>query len=210
MQWYVCLIAIAAAVFLGRITVELVSRPLRTMLRLRRATLERMFSFQHLPLPRSREFAVSSREIHDYNQAVRNMREAQRTFSDLGAQMLALCESEPTIRSLIAFFGLDMELVGRELINLSEVYSGARTDSTELRHAIEEAFQAVRTALAATGRPSGDDLTKIRLEPMYLSKAGYWRNRTGPLGQPPRVSRQIRRSSHRFRQPPTEQTAAFS
>ena len=191
MQWYFYLIAIPAAAFMGHVALELVGRPLRTAFRLRRKALERMLSFRGISLPKPRELAISSREIREYDQAVRNVREAQRTFSDLGAQLLALGESEPTIRILMALFGLDIALAGHELINLSEVYATAKTDSDELRHAIEKALHATSTALAVSGRLSDNGLIKIRLEPMYLRDAVYPRKRKRPLRQQRMVSRRV-------------------
>lgn len=183
MLWYVYLIAIPAAAFLGQVAVEFVSRPIRTVFRLRRKALERMLAFRNISLPRSRDLAISSREIREYDQAVRNVRDAQRTFSDLGARLLALGESEPTIRILMALFGLDMVLAGHELIHLSEIYATAKTDSDDLRRAIEEAHDATGAALAATRRLSGNNLIKIRLEPMYPREAAHSRKRKRPLRQ---------------------------
>lgn len=173
MQWYVYLITISATAFLGQIAVELVSRPIRAVFCLRREALERMLYFGNRSLPKSRELAISSRDIREYDQAVRNVREAERTFSDLGTQLLALSESEPAIRILMAFFGLDIALAGRRLIGLSEVYAMAKTDSGELRREIKKAFRATSTALAASRLLSRDDLTKIRLEPIRLQGAAY-------------------------------------
>lgn len=191
MLWYVYLITIPAAAFLTQVAVELVSRPIRTAFRLRHKALERMLAFRNMSLPRSRELAISSREIREYDQAVRNVREAQRTFGDLGAQLLALGESEPTIRFLMALFGLDIVLAGHELINLSEIYATAKTDSDEFRQAIEKALHASSTALAGSRRLSGNDLIKIRLEPMYLRDAVGLRKRKRPLRQQRMVSRRV-------------------
>jgi hypothetical protein len=183
MQWFIYLITIPAAAFLAQIAVELVSRPVRKMVRLRRKTLERMRSFQNVSLPRPRELAISSREIREYDRAVRNVRAARHAFRDLGAQLLAFSESEPTIRMVMAAFGVDIALAGHELIKLSEIYASAKTDSDNLRREIERTFRATRAALAATRRPSRDALIRIRLEPMVLRNTGYPRKQNGRLGQ---------------------------
>jgi hypothetical protein len=188
MQWYVYLITIPAAAFLAQVAVELAGRPLQTVFRLRRTALERMLSFRNISLPIPRELAISSRQIREYDQAVRNLRAAQRTFGDLGAQFLALGESEPTIRILVALFGLDMVRAGHELIHLSEVYATATPDSDQLRHAIERALQRTSAALAVARRLSGNDLIKIRPEPMNLPEAAYPPQRNRPLRQPRMVS----------------------
>lgn len=188
MQWYVYLITIPAAAFLTQAAVDLVGRPLRMVFRLRCTTLERMRSFRNASLPRPRELAISSREIREYDHAVRNVRKAHCSFRDLGAQLLAFSENEPAIRVVMALLGFNIALAGRELINLSEIYASATTDSDELRREIGKAFRATRAALAASPRPSRDNLIRIRLEPMYLRDVIYPRKRNRPLGQPRMVS----------------------
>ena len=200
MQWYVYLLTMATTVFFGQIAVRLLDRPIRAAFRLRRIAVERMLYFGKKSLPRSRELAISSREIHEYDHAVRNVREAQRTFSGLGRLLLAVSEDEPIVRVVMALFGLNMVLAGRKLIKLSEVYATARTDSDELRHEIEKAVRAASHALGVFPRGSSDDLIKIRLEPMYLGDAGYTRKRNRPRAQPSRVSRHAGRTPPRSRQ----------
>jgi hypothetical protein len=188
MWWYVYLITIPAVAFLSQIAVELIGRPIRTVLSLRHQSLERMLAFRDLSLPRPREAAVSSRQIREHDQAVRNVREAQRTLDDLGTKLLAFSESEPTVCGLMALCGLDIVSAGYELIHLSRVYATAKIDSDELRHSIETAHHAIGRALAVSRRPSSDDLIKIRLEPMYLRGS---RHRQRPLGRPRVVSRRV-------------------
>jgi hypothetical protein len=183
MQWYVCLVTIPAVFFLGQVIVELIGRQTRTILRLRNRALERMLVFRNLPLPGPRELAVTSREIRCHDEAARNVRHAQHTFAELGAQLLAFGESEPTVRGLIALCGFDIVLAGHELINLSEIYGAAKIDSDGLRRAIEAARRAAMTALAASRQLSGDGLIKIRLEPMGLRDAASPRARMSLLGR---------------------------
>ncbi len=178
MQWYLYLITIPTATFLIHITIELVSRPLRMAFRLRRTALARIRSFRNVSLPRPRELAISSREIREYDHAVRNVRAARRTFHNLGAQLLAFSENEPAICLAMASFGLNIVLAGRELINLSQIYASTKIDSDELRREIEKASRAAMAALAASRRPSRDALIRIRLEPIYLRDAGYPPTRT--------------------------------
>jgi hypothetical protein len=193
-QWYVYLIAIPAAALLGQVAVELIGRPIRSVLRLRRKALERMTSFERMSLPRPRELAISTRAIHEYDQAARSVREAQGTFRDLGTRLLAVSESEPTISILMNLAGLNIVLAGHELIHLSEVYATATMDGDGARHEIEAAFHATSVALAASRRRSRNSLIKIRLEPMYLHDARYPPDRRRPLGRPPAASRRAGRS----------------
>jgi hypothetical protein len=190
MQWCVYLMTIPAVFFLGQVALELIGRPLQTILRLRHRALERMLAFRNMRLPGPRELAISSSQIREYDQAARNVRQAQHTFADLGAQLLAFSESEPAIRALMILCGLDPVRAGHELINLAEVYAAAKTDRDEPRRAIEMAHQATMTALAASRPQSGDRLIKIRLEPMRLGDAASSRGRRSPpLGRPRAASR---------------------
>jgi hypothetical protein len=172
MQWYVYLITVPAVVFLGQVTFELIGGPIQTICFLRRRALERMLAFRNTALPGPRELAVSSRQIREHDQATRNTGQAHRTFADLGTQLLAFSESEPTIGAMMRLCGLDIVLAGHELINLSEIYASAKVDSDEVRRSIEEAHHAISSALSVShGRSGGDYLIKIRLEPMHLRDA---------------------------------------
>jgi len=189
MQWYVYLITISAVLFLGRVTVELIGRPIRTILRLRQVALERMLAFRNMQLPGPRELAVSSLEIRKHDQDLRNVRQAGRTFAALGVRLLAFGESEPTLCILLALCGLDVRRAGHELINLADAYAVAKIDSDEHRRAIKQAHQATTTALAGSRRLSGDGLISIRLEPMNLRDAAPSGYRKRPIGRHRAVSR---------------------
>jgi hypothetical protein len=189
MQWYVYLITIFAVLFLGRITVELIARPIQTILRLRHVALERLLAFRNIQLPGPRELAVSSLEIRKHDQALRDVRQAERTFAALGVKHLAFGESEPTICILLALCGLDVLLAGHELINLAATYAAAKIDSEGHRRAIEKARQATMTALAGSRRFSGDGLISIRLEPMNLRDAAPSGHRNRPIPRHRVVSR---------------------
>jgi hypothetical protein len=191
MQWYVYLILISATAFLVQVAVELVNRPIRTIFRLRRTALERMLAVGNIALPKPRELAISSRQIFEYDQAVENVRQAQRTFRSLGARLLALGESEPAIRTVMALFGLNIVTAGQKLIGLSRVYAATKTDNDKLRHEIEKAVGEISTALAASRRLSRNDMIKFQLEPMYLRSRAHPRRRmrdNSPLGQQRMVS----------------------
>lgn len=167
-QWYVYPLATFAAVFLGLLCFEMFGRPLRIVLSLRHRALERMISFETIALPRPREFAVSSQAIHAYDLAVRNVREAQDAFHDLGSQFLALSESEPQFWIVLRFFGFNIALAGHALKNLSQAYAKAMPDSDEAHRMIDQARGAARTVLMACRRQSRDSLIKFELGPMYL------------------------------------------
>ncbi|MCP4618321.1 MAG: hypothetical protein GY844_18035 [Bradyrhizobium sp.] len=193
MLWYVYPLAIFATVFLGHVAVELVGRPMRSALSVRRKALDRMLFFASIAPPKPRELAVSSQAIHEYDLAVRNVREAECTFRDLGMQLLVLGESEPTLRVLLNFLGLNVVRAGHALVHLSQAYAMAKIDNDAIRRAIGQALHAANAALGASRRRSRNDLIKIRLEPMYLREVGYQKYR-GRLGRPPVVSRRVARN----------------
>jgi hypothetical protein len=182
MQWYVYLIMIPAVFFLGQITVELFGQPLQAILQLRQQVLERLLAFRDITLPKPRETAVSSQQIREHDWAVRNVRQAQLTFSDLGARLVALSETERTICALMTFCGLDVAFAGHELIKLSQAYAVAKCDSEAARGTIEDAHHAASCALTVSRRRSGGDrLTKIQLEPMYLRDTPSRRRQQRPF-----------------------------
>ena len=170
MQSYVYLITISAFVFLCWLAVELLGRPIRILLVLRSKVFEQMLVLGNLSLPKPRETAVSSRDIREYDRAVGNMREAQRTFHDLGSQLLAFSENEPAVCTTIGFFGLNVIAAGRALINLSEVYSRSHADRVGLRQRIENFLCLGDAALARC--PRRDKLTEFQTKSMHLRDIG--------------------------------------
>jgi hypothetical protein len=183
MQWYVYLVTIAAAAFLSQVAVELVKRPVLTILRLRRIALGRMLAFSKISLPKPRELAISSLEIREYDQAVRSAKDAQRIFRDLGVRLLLLSETEAAIQAVLRLFGLDINRAGQQLIHLSELYAMARTDSEELRREIAKSVLATCAALGAYRDRPRDNLVKLQVEPMKPLRAEFSSQslRVGPM-----------------------------
>ena len=169
MQWYVYLIMIPAAFFLGQIAIELLGQPVLAILQLRQQALERLLAFRDIALPKPRETAVSSQQIREHDWAAQNVRQAQLTFGDLGARLLALSETERAVCALMTLCGLDIAFAGHALINLSQTYAATKCASEEAHRTVEDAHHAASWALTVSRlRSGGDRLTKIRLEPMYL------------------------------------------
>jgi hypothetical protein len=133
MQWYVYLTTIAATAVLGWFVFELLGRPIRAFFELRRKILEQVLVLGNMALPKPREMAVSSLEIREYGQAVRNVREAQRVFSNLGFRLLAFGENEPATRHALGLLGFNLVVAGSELIKLSEAYPRPDTDRAGLQ-----------------------------------------------------------------------------
>jgi hypothetical protein len=116
------------------------------LVELRRNVLEQMLVLESISLPKPRELSVSSREINEYNHAMRNVRKAQHTFRDLGSQLLAFVENEPAAYDALALAGLNVAEVGNRLIELSVSYCEPHIDSADLRRHQE----ALRSTDAAT------------------------------------------------------------
>jgi hypothetical protein len=150
MQWYVYLISISASAVLGWLVFELLGRPIRAFFELRRKILEQMRVLGNIPLPKPRELAVSSRQIREYDQAVRSVRKAQRIFRNLGFRLLAFGENEPATRNALCLLGFNLVAAGSELIKLSEAYPRPDTDSTGLQNQIKRALGVTDAAPAAT------------------------------------------------------------
>lgn len=155
MQWYVSIVTISAAGTLGWITLGLLVLPIRALLELRRNVLEQMRALENFTLPKPRELAVSSWEIIEYDRAVRNVREAQRTLRELGYQLLAFFENEPAAYSALAAAGLNAAEAGNRLIELSVSYSQLQIGRVDLGRRIKKALRSTDTAkLAACISPA--------------------------------------------------------
>jgi len=149
MQWYVSIVTISAAGILGWFALGLLGLPIRALLELRRKILEQMLALENITPPKPRELAVSSREISEYDQAVIKVREAQRTFRDVGSQMLAFVENEPAADNALAAIGLNVAEAGSRLIELSVSYSQPHIDRADLRRQIKKALRSTDAATAS-------------------------------------------------------------
>ena len=150
MQWYVFLTTIAATAVLGWFGYELLGRPIRAFLALRRKVLGQILLLKNLPLPRPRELATSSLEIRAYEQAVADGRTAQRIFRNLGFELLAFGENEPAARNVLGLVGLNVVAAGSELIKLSDASPRPDTDRARLQNQITRTLGVIDAAPAAS------------------------------------------------------------
>jgi hypothetical protein len=141
MQWYVNLVAIAAAGVLGWIVLEFLAKPIRAFFALRDRVRAQLPLFANVAPPKPRETISTSLEIQQYDVAVKAGREAQRILRDLGSQMLAFSESEIAACNGIATFGFDAVAAGRGLIALSNTCYRNRTDRADFSSKIEVALR---------------------------------------------------------------------
>jgi hypothetical protein len=137
MQWYVTFMTIAATCALGWFALELLGRPIRKFLDLRRLVLHQMLSLANVPAPQPRETCVTFEQIQRYDIDLRNVREAQQILRDLGSHMLAFAESETAACIAIKPFGFDASTAGRNLIGLSNILDRYGTDRAALRKNVE-------------------------------------------------------------------------
>jgi hypothetical protein len=171
MESYVYLTTILATVFLCWVLLELLGRPIRALFELRRKVREQLLVRGNIPLPKPRETAVSSREIHEYDQAMRNAREAQRVFSELGSRLLSFSENEPGACKAVAAFGLNPLVAGSGLVRLSAAYSRRDTDRRVLCNQIEKALRLTDAAPIARRQ-----LSNRRREIQYQTRSAYGRD----------------------------------
>jgi hypothetical protein len=177
MQWYVYLITISAAAVLGGFAFELLGRRIRAFLELRRKILEQMLALGNISLPKPREMAVTSREIREYDQAVRNVREAQRIFRNLGFRLLAFGENEPATRNALGLLGFNLVAAGSNLIKLSEAYPRPDTDRAGLQNQIRAALGVTDEAPVASGqRAQRENDIQYWTKPIYARDIGLSSN----------------------------------
>lgn len=142
MQWYVYLMTASATVICSWSSLVLFGRPVRLFCDLRRDVLVQLLAFANIAAPEPREMAVTSRQIRDYDETVRKLRDAERIFRDLGSQLLAFHESEPTLCAVLHVFGLDIVAAGSRLNDLAETYSRPGPERAGLRREVESALRA--------------------------------------------------------------------
>ena len=173
MQWYVYLTTIAATAVLAWFGYELLGRPIRAFLALRRKVLGQMLVLKNIPLPRPRELAISSLEIREYDQAVADVRTAQRIFRNLGFQLLAFGENEPAARNALGLLGLSVVAAGNELIKLSDAYPRPDTDRAGLQNQITRALGVIDAAPAASRqRPQRENEIEFWHRSIYVRDIG--------------------------------------
>ena len=100
-----------------------------------------MLFLANVALPKSREAVFTSREIQEYDAALKAVRDAQRILRDLGSQMLAFGESEVAACKAIAPLGYDPIESGRGLIGRSNTYDRYGADRADFRSKIEKALR---------------------------------------------------------------------
>ena len=143
MQWYVYLVTISATAVLSWFVSELLSQPLRAFFELRRKVLRQISIVESLSFPKPRELAVSSREIRDYDQALRRRQGSAARLQQprlSGCLLLARTNlSRPT-----SWLRSDSNPVaaGSRLIELSMAYSRPHMDRADLCNQVGKALRS--------------------------------------------------------------------
>src|SRR6202051_3684625 len=106
-EWYVKLVTIAGAGALGWIVLEFLGKPIGAFFDLRDQVRAQLLLLTNVAPPKPRETISISREIQQYDEALKAGREAQRRLRDLGSQMLAFSENEIAACNGIAPFGFE-------------------------------------------------------------------------------------------------------
>ncbi len=141
MQWYLNLIIVAAAGAFGWFALELLGRPIRKFFDLRRLVRYQMHFVANVAVPQPRETCVSSAQIQQYDQDLKDVREAQRILRDLASQMLAFSQSETAACIAIRPLGFDPSAAGRSLISLSNTLDRYGADRADFRKNVETALR---------------------------------------------------------------------
>jgi hypothetical protein len=170
MQCYLYATTISAIAFLGWVVLELLGRPIRALFDLRRKVLKQILVYGNISFPKPRETAVTSREIHEFDQAMRNVREAQRVFSTLGSKLLAFSENEPAACNAMAAFGFNSAAAGSDLVRLSVAFSRRDTDRARLCNQIKKSLRLTDAAPGTSCQcPGPHREIDIRLTPFTLA-----------------------------------------
>jgi hypothetical protein len=141
MQWYVIFISVATAGAFVWFALELLGRPVRKFVDLRRTVHDQMLALADVPTPQARETCVTSEQIRQYDRDLKKAREAQGVLRDLASQMLAFAESERAACIAIRPFGFDPALAGGGLIKLANALDRHGPERARSHRAVETALR---------------------------------------------------------------------
>jgi hypothetical protein len=103
---------------------------------------------------------------------MRKLREAERIFRDLGSQLLAFRESEPTLCAIVRLFGLDVVTAGNRLNDLAETYSRFGPECAVLRHEVKNALH-VTTPTCGCRLSRSNHLLNYQHRFLQLGQVGF-------------------------------------
>lgn len=141
MQWYVIFISLVAAAAIGWLGFELVGRPVRKFIELRRIVRDQWPPLSDVPAPQPRETCVTSEQIRRYDIDLKKAREAQRILRELASGMLAFAGREKAACIALKPFGCDPASAGNGMNGLADVLDRHGADRTGLRNKVEKALR---------------------------------------------------------------------
>jgi hypothetical protein len=141
MLWYVIFISVVTTGAFAWFALELVGRPVRKFLDLRRSVRQQMLSLADVPTPQARETCVTSEQIRQYDKDLKKAREAQGVLRELASQMLAFAESERAACMAIRPFGFDPSSAGSGLIKLAHVLDRHGPERARFHKNVERALR---------------------------------------------------------------------
>jgi hypothetical protein len=168
MQWYVYLVLVSAVAVIGWLAFNILGQPFWAFVELRRRVLQQMRDLDNIALPAPRELAVSSRQIAEYDAAVKTLRTAQRACGELGSELLAFGESEPVACSAVTALGWNPVAAGGCLIAFSMAHPGPDADRNDLRQGLRKALR-VGSAAHAFARSADSALLAVNAGAIDLS-----------------------------------------
>lgn len=123
-------LSVVALGALGWFALEFVGRPIRSFFDLRREARRQMLFLANVPAVPFEDDHIRKAEP-EYQQAVAAVRNVERTFRDLGTQLMAFGESEWFAASLVKWAGFNPISAGQGLIGLANnanTYGQERAD----------------------------------------------------------------------------------
>ena len=141
MQWYVIFISIVATGAVGWLAFELIGRPVRKLIDLRRSVRDQFPLLADVPAPQPRETCVTSALIRQYDADLKNAREAQRVLREHASRMLAFAGSERVACLAVRPLGLDPAAAGNGMTGLADVLDRHGADRAAFRNKVERALR---------------------------------------------------------------------
>ena len=141
MQWYVIFISIVAIGAVGWLALEMIGRPVRKFLDLRRSVRDQFPLLAEVPAPQPRETCVTSAQIRQYDADLKTAREAQRVLREFASRMLAFAGNERAACIAIKPLGLDPAAAGNGMTGLANVLDRRGVDRAGFRAKVEGALR---------------------------------------------------------------------
>lgn len=125
---------------IGWVALEFIGRPIRSFFDLRREIHRQLLFLANVPAVKPVDDYIRA-GMSEHQKALAAIRNVEKTFRDLGTQMLAFGESEWPAGRLIGLVGFDARAAGRALIGLSNNVNGYGAERADFRAGV---FKALR------------------------------------------------------------------